>query len=103
VAVGSSPSVAIRFSPGVVGVNNYRLQVTTAEEDSSPGDNAGLALFTVEAASDLALYSSAAPATVPLNQEFVVVFAVTNLGSLAVDAAFAEALPASTAFVSALS
>ena len=101
VPVGASPSLVVRFAPGSLGLNRAFSQVASEEEDSSPGDNSRVSLFTVEPACDLAISSAATGATVPLNGDYVVTLSVTNLGPLAVDAALTDTLPATTSFVSA--
>lgn len=101
IPVGTTPTVTIRFIPGITGAQSNTAHVVAAEADSNSANNLQSSAFVVSPATDLVLASSASGTTIPVTQDYVVTLDLTNRGPLAVNATITDTLPSTTTFLSA--
>ncbi len=100
-AVGAVAAVTLRVRVSREGTLTNTAEVTAAETDSNPVDNAASAMVTVTPAADLQVAASAQPDPVAVGQQLTYGVDVRNLGaSLARNASLTVRFPAGIEFVS---
>jgi uncharacterized repeat protein (TIGR01451 family) len=101
-AAGDGATVLITGRPGLTGLSSNFAAAAAAELDPAPGNNTASSIFNVLPAADLGLTTTPAQATLPLGQQFLSTFTVTNRGPGSAVVAFLDRLPASLNVVSAI-